>query len=142
MSPALFALVILEVGLAFCLGWPGPWSYYFLSFLPKLEWQAHTTMPSFFLLRWGSCKLFGLGWPWTMILLILASQVAGMTRVSHWHSAGRIVFKIKYSHYLLRRYRHGEVVKEVFDQIDVLVFFTEKIYLCNQKGQNNVVIHW
>jgi hypothetical protein len=33
--------------------------------------------------RWGSHELFALGWPQTMILLISASQVAGITGVSH-----------------------------------------------------------
>jgi hypothetical protein len=33
----------------------------------------------------GSWELFAWGWLWTMILLIFASWVAGITGVSHWH---------------------------------------------------------
>jgi hypothetical protein len=32
---------------------------------------------------WTIC----LGWPWTSVLQISASQVAGITGVSHWHLA-------------------------------------------------------
>jgi hypothetical protein len=38
----------------------------------------------------GSWELFAWGWLWTMILLIFASWVAGITGVSHW-CLGRIM---------------------------------------------------
>jgi hypothetical protein len=34
--------------------------------------------------RWGVSQIICLGWPWTVILLILAFQVARITDMSHW----------------------------------------------------------
>jgi hypothetical protein len=49
---------------------------------------SHATFP---FLCWvfsrESHKLFFLGWLWTLILLISASQVARISGVSHWHPA-------------------------------------------------------
>jgi hypothetical protein len=64
-------------------GQPGPWTYHFC-FPPQQWWQAYTTTPRFFLLRWGLRNVFCLGWS-VMILLISASQVARITGISHQH---------------------------------------------------------
>jgi hypothetical protein len=72
--PALFALVILEMGagLAFCLGQSGP-SIFMLS-VPGTTGMCHHA--KIFPLRWGSCKHFCLGWTGTLIFLTLVSHVA------------------------------------------------------------------
>jgi uncharacterized membrane protein len=54
---APFSLIILEISLAFCLGWPGPWFSYFC-FLPSLGWQVSGMTPSFFPLKWDLVNFF------------------------------------------------------------------------------------
>jgi hypothetical protein len=57
---ALFAIVILEIESCFLPRQAWTWSPYFK--LPtSLGWQACTTTPSIFLLRWGSHTFFCLG---------------------------------------------------------------------------------
>jgi hypothetical protein len=59
-----------------------------LCFLPSLEWQVHTITLSLFSSRWESHKLFCLGWPETVILLISASSIVWdyrcVTVPSYW----------------------------------------------------------
>jgi hypothetical protein len=63
-----FALVILEKG--YCFFTKPVWSTIFLFTLPTLNGvtvECHHNQP--FLFRWGSHKLFFLGWPGTATLL-------------------------------------------------------------------------
>jgi hypothetical protein len=71
--PVLFALIILKTKSHF-LSRPA-WTNLILWFWLLLEWQVHTTTPSFFLLKWDLTKFFSLGFPRTVILLISASWV-------------------------------------------------------------------
>jgi hypothetical protein len=43
-------------------------------------------------LEMGVLQTICLGWPWTKILLISASQVAKITGMSHWHQAKIVGF--------------------------------------------------
>jgi hypothetical protein len=84
-----FFFVYFRVGSHFCSGWPGPQSSYFI--LPTIAgWQAHTTTPSFFLLRWGLMN-FCMGWPWTTIFPITVSQVAKIIGVSYCSASAFIL---------------------------------------------------
>jgi hypothetical protein len=58
MPPALFTLVILDVVLAFCSGWPGPWFSYFT--VPAITGMTEvcSTMLSFLLLSWDLANFF------------------------------------------------------------------------------------
>jgi hypothetical protein len=40
------------------------------------------------------------GWPWATILLISASQVAGITGMSHWHLAQSFIFILSQRNFL------------------------------------------
>jgi hypothetical protein len=61
IPPGLFVLVILETRSHFCPGQPGSQASY--SMLPTIAGMTGTcNMPSFFLLRWGSHKLFFFAW--------------------------------------------------------------------------------
>jgi hypothetical protein len=57
-SPALLALVILDIGFHFFAqtGLTAVLQFYTSHLLQ--EWETHTTIFSFFLLRWGCCELF------------------------------------------------------------------------------------
>jgi hypothetical protein len=60
--------------LHFCLGQPGPRSYFLIPAIPGMTGTHHHTYH--FLIEMGSCKLFYMSWPRTSILLISAFQVA------------------------------------------------------------------
>jgi hypothetical protein len=78
-SLALFALIILEIG----SGWPGLWfSYFKLPTIARMTGMSHDTQ--LFSVEMGFCKLFSLGWPGTVILLISASCVTWNDRRTPW----------------------------------------------------------
>jgi hypothetical protein len=92
MPPALFALVILEIqshckSRTSCLA---PQSYFMLSAVAEMTevWDYTQLFSS----RDGVLQTFFLGWPWTTVLLISASQVARMKGVSHQYLAYFLFF--------------------------------------------------
>jgi hypothetical protein len=84
MPPAFLSLVILETGSCFL-----PWlarTLILLFYTSYSTWDdRHSPLcPVFFPEMW-SLEHFCLGWPETVILLILAFCIAGMTGVSHYN---------------------------------------------------------
>jgi hypothetical protein len=89
MPPALFALVILEIGGCFL---PRPaWTMLLLFYASYHSWDdrctplPRTTVASHWL-RWSLANIC-LFWPWTMVLLISASQLA---RIMAWATNAQI----------------------------------------------------
>jgi hypothetical protein len=88
VPPVFFVLVILIRSHFF----PRPvWSMIFLFYTSQHHWddRHEPPHPAFYCWDAGSYKHFYQGWPWTMILQILASQTARITGVSyqcqaHW----------------------------------------------------------
>jgi hypothetical protein len=59
-----------------------PWLIHTMILLFMLPWD-YRHMYSFLIDRDGILQTFWLGWPWTMVLLISATQVARITGKSH-----------------------------------------------------------
>jgi hypothetical protein len=55
MLPALFALVVLDIGFQFCLGWPGIQFFYLM--LPAIAGMTHR-YTQLFSVEMESCNLF------------------------------------------------------------------------------------
>jgi hypothetical protein len=83
MPSALFTLVILEIGFCFLSRLPRPWTIYFKFFMvtEMTDLWHHTQLFSI------KMETYCQGCPRTTILLISASQVAGIMGMSHWHPA-------------------------------------------------------
>jgi hypothetical protein len=80
MSPALFAVVILEIGFAFYPGCHEPWTSYFkLLIINGMIGLCHNVPP----IEKGVLQTFLPGLPQNHILLISASPVATITSKSH-----------------------------------------------------------
>jgi hypothetical protein len=76
MLPALFALVILEIGS--CSVQPGP-SFSCFRLPAVAQMTGSTTTSNFFSVKMELVNFFCLGWPETVILPISASLVARIT---------------------------------------------------------------
>jgi hypothetical protein len=81
MPPALFALVILEIGSHYLHPHRIAWTIILFYASYHSWWQAHATAPSFFVLT-RDLMNFLPSWPQTIILLISASQVATITSMA------------------------------------------------------------
>jgi hypothetical protein len=94
LPPALLALVIFQIrSHIFAQGHPGPPSSYLCLLY---SWNDRCVPPGLFV-EMRSHLLFCSVWPLTMILLISASQVAGITRVYHyaWSNFCKVITQVK-----------------------------------------------
>jgi hypothetical protein len=77
----VFFFFFFKYSMAFCPGWPGPWSSSSYLWLPQqLRWQAWVTTLGFFCWECVS-QTFCPGWPGILILLNSASCIPGMMEI-------------------------------------------------------------